>query len=163
MLTQVRWRVNPLTIRERRQNEEVAASSVVSAVKGSKAAHGIVMRGIKAVGGWYRVEMYTNAGPRCRSELCLAGVTSRTNAAAERHVATSPGITGLKTTSSTRCDAQRSSDHSVVIHWRSALIAEEMTLRSATDARGTPMPPGRPGEAVSGDSGRWTCIHDQRH
>jgi hypothetical protein len=68
--TQVRWLANTRTIRERRQNGEIAASSVVFVVKGSKAARGLVKNGIKAAGVWYRVETYTNAGPDSRCELC---------------------------------------------------------------------------------------------
>ena len=68
--TQVRWVANPRTIRERRQNGDIPASSVVFVVKGSKAAQGLVKKGIKAAGVWYRVETYTNAGPDSRCELC---------------------------------------------------------------------------------------------
>jgi len=70
MPTQVRWLANPRTIRERRQNEEIAESSVVFVVKGSKVAPGLVKKLIEAAGVWYRVEMYTNAGPDSRCELC---------------------------------------------------------------------------------------------
>jgi len=68
--TQVRWLANPRIIRERRQNGEIAASSVVFVVKESKAARRLVKNGIKAAGVWYRVETYTNAGPNSRCELC---------------------------------------------------------------------------------------------
>jgi hypothetical protein len=68
--TQVRWLANPRTIRERRQNGEIAASSVVFVVKGSKAAQKLIKKGIKAAGVWYRVEAFTNAGPDSRCELC---------------------------------------------------------------------------------------------
>jgi hypothetical protein len=68
--TQVRWLANPCTIRERRQNGEIAASSVVFEVKGSKAAQVLVKKGIKAAGVWYGVEAYTNEGPDSRCELC---------------------------------------------------------------------------------------------
>jgi hypothetical protein len=68
--TQVRWLANPRTIRERRQNGEIAASSVVFVVKGSKVAQSLVKKGIKAAGVWYRVETYTNEGPDSRCELC---------------------------------------------------------------------------------------------
>jgi hypothetical protein len=37
--TQVRWLANPRTISERKQNGEIAASSVVFVVKGKKVAH----------------------------------------------------------------------------------------------------------------------------
>jgi hypothetical protein len=67
---QVRWLANPRTIRERRQNGEIAASSVVFVVKGNKVAQRLVKMGIKAAGVWYRVETYTNAGPDSRCELC---------------------------------------------------------------------------------------------
>jgi hypothetical protein len=65
------WRLaNPRKIWERRQNGEIAASSVVFVVKGSKAAQGLVNKGIKAAGVWYRVEAYTDKGPDSRCELC---------------------------------------------------------------------------------------------
>jgi len=68
--TKARWLANPRTIRERRQNVEIAASSVVFVVKGSKAGHSLVKKGIKAAGMWHRVETYTNAAPDSRWELC---------------------------------------------------------------------------------------------
>jgi len=68
--TQVRWLANPHTIRESRQNGEIAASSVVFVVKGSNEAQVLVKKGIKAAGVWYRVEAYTNEGPDSRCELC---------------------------------------------------------------------------------------------
>jgi len=67
---QVRWLANPCTIRERRQNGEIAASSVVFVVKGNKVAQRLVRMGIKAAGVWYRVKTHTNAGPDSRCELC---------------------------------------------------------------------------------------------
>jgi len=48
--TQVRWLANPRTIRERRQNGEIAASSVVFVVKGSRVARSLVKKDIKAAG-----------------------------------------------------------------------------------------------------------------
>jgi hypothetical protein len=68
--TQVRWLAIPRTIRERRQNGEIAASSVVFVVKGSRLAQSLIKKGIKAAGVWYRVEALTNAGPDSRCELC---------------------------------------------------------------------------------------------
>ena len=68
--TQVRWLANPRTIRERRQNGEIAASSVVFVMKGSRVAQSLLKKGIKAAGVWYRVETYTNEGPDSRCELC---------------------------------------------------------------------------------------------
>jgi hypothetical protein len=44
--TQVWWLVNPQTIRERRQNGEIAASSVVFVIKGSQVAQSVVKKGI---------------------------------------------------------------------------------------------------------------------
>ena len=67
--TQVWWLANPRAIRERRQIGEIAASSVVFVGKGSKLVKGLVKKGIKAVGVWYRVGAYTNAGPDNRCEL----------------------------------------------------------------------------------------------
>ena len=68
--TQVRSLANPRTIRERRQNREIAASSVVFVVKGSKVAQSLVKTGIKAAGVWYQVETYTSEGPDSRCDLC---------------------------------------------------------------------------------------------
>jgi hypothetical protein len=68
--TQVRWLANPGTIRERRQNGQIAASSVVCVLKGSKVAQSLVKNGMKAAGVWYYVEMHTNAGPDSRYEHC---------------------------------------------------------------------------------------------
>jgi hypothetical protein len=68
--TQVRWLANPHTIRERRQNGEITASSVVFVVKGSKVAQNVMKKGIKAAGVWHRVEAFTSAGPDSRCELC---------------------------------------------------------------------------------------------
>jgi hypothetical protein len=48
--THVRWLANPHTIRERRQKGEIAASSVVFVVKGSKVAQSLVKKGIKVAG-----------------------------------------------------------------------------------------------------------------
>jgi len=67
---QVRWLVNSPTIRERRQNGEIAASLVVFVVMGSMVVQSLFKKGIKAVGMWYRVEMYINEGPESRCELC---------------------------------------------------------------------------------------------
>jgi len=50
--TQVRWLVNPCTIRETRQNGEIAASSVDFILKGSKVAQSVVKEGIKAARVW---------------------------------------------------------------------------------------------------------------
>ena len=51
--TQVRWLANPCIIWERKQNGEIAASSVVLVVKGSQVAQRLVMKGIIAEGVWY--------------------------------------------------------------------------------------------------------------
>jgi len=63
ILTQVLWLANPCTSREWRQNGEIDASLVVFVIKGNKIAQRFVKKGIKAAGLWYRVEMYTDAGP----------------------------------------------------------------------------------------------------
>jgi len=68
--TQVRWLVNPRTIGERRQKGEIATSSVVFVVKGSKVGKDLVKMGNKAAGVWYHVKTYTNVGPHGRCELC---------------------------------------------------------------------------------------------
>jgi len=68
--TQVRWLANHQNIRERRQNGEIAMSSVVFVVMGSRLAQSLIQKGIKAAGVWYRVEAFTNAAPNTRCELC---------------------------------------------------------------------------------------------
>jgi len=61
--TEVRRIANPIAIRKRRQNREIAVSSVISDVKGSKGAQTLVKKGIEAAGVWYPVETYTSTGP----------------------------------------------------------------------------------------------------
>jgi len=51
--TQVRWLEDPRTIRERRQNGEIAVSSVLFVIMGSKVAQSVVEKGIKAAVVWY--------------------------------------------------------------------------------------------------------------
>jgi hypothetical protein len=68
--TQVRWLANPHTIREMRQNGEIAAPSVVLVVKGSRLAQSLIKKGIQSAEVWYHVETFTNAGPDSRCELC---------------------------------------------------------------------------------------------
>ena len=51
--TKVTWLVNPHTIRERRGNGEIATSSVVCIVMGSKVAQCLVTKGIKEAGVSY--------------------------------------------------------------------------------------------------------------
>ena len=96
--TQMRWLANPLTIRERRQNEEIAASSVVLVVKGRKAALKSIKKGFKAAGVWYRVEGFTHAGPGSRCEHCCGWDSLKASAAASPSVATAQAITGQATT-----------------------------------------------------------------
>jgi len=62
--------VNPRTIRERRQNGEITASSVVFVANGSKVAQVFIENSIKAAGVWHRVEAFSNAGPDSSCELC---------------------------------------------------------------------------------------------
>jgi hypothetical protein len=68
--TQVRWLANPRTIRERRLNRDITASSEVFIVKGHKAAQKLIKKGINAAGVWHPVEAFTNVGPDSRCELC---------------------------------------------------------------------------------------------
>jgi hypothetical protein len=68
--TVVQWMANPPTNRERRQNREITALSVVFVVKGSMLAKSLIKKGIKAAGVWYRVEAFTNGGPDSRCQLC---------------------------------------------------------------------------------------------
>ena len=51
--TKVRRLANRRAIRERRQNGEIATSSVVFVVKGSKVAQSLVKKDIKVAGVWY--------------------------------------------------------------------------------------------------------------
>jgi hypothetical protein len=67
---QVRWLANPRTFRDRRQNGEIAASSLVFIVMGNKVTQSLIKKGIKVAGVWYRVEAFMNAGPDSRCELC---------------------------------------------------------------------------------------------
>ena len=60
----------PLCYQGEEVNGEIAASSVVFVVKGSKMAQSLVKKGNKDAGVWYRVETYTNEGPDSRCELC---------------------------------------------------------------------------------------------
>ena len=68
--TQVWSLANPCTIRERRQNAEIAASAVVFIVKGRRVAQNFFKTGIEEAGVWYRVDRYTNTAPDSRFELC---------------------------------------------------------------------------------------------
>jgi hypothetical protein len=68
--TQVRWRANPRTIRQRSQNGEIAGSLVVFVVIGSRLAHSLIKKGIKAAELLYHVVAFTNAGRDSRCELC---------------------------------------------------------------------------------------------
>jgi len=65
----VRWLAIPRTIRESRQNVEIAASSVVFVVQGSRPTQSLIENGIKVAGVWYQLEAFTNAGPDSRYEL----------------------------------------------------------------------------------------------
>jgi hypothetical protein len=55
---------------ERRQNGEIATSSVVFVVKESKVAQSLVRKGIKTAVGWFGVKPYTNERPDSRCEVC---------------------------------------------------------------------------------------------
>ena len=69
MLTQVMGQVNSSTIRERRQNGEIATSSVVFVAMGSTVASSLAKKDLKAAGVWSRVEVYPNKEPDSRCEL----------------------------------------------------------------------------------------------
>jgi hypothetical protein len=60
--THVRWLANLRPIRQRRQNGEIAVSSVVLVVKGSKLTQRIMKKGIKVGEVRDRVATYTNKG-----------------------------------------------------------------------------------------------------
>jgi len=68
--SQVWWLANPQTIRERRENGEISASSVVIVVKRIKVAQSLVNKTIKVAGVWSRVETYTSKGPDSKYVLC---------------------------------------------------------------------------------------------
>jgi hypothetical protein len=68
--TQILWRANPRTIRRRSQNGEIAGSLVVFVVKGSRLAHSLIKKGIKAAELLDHVAAFTNAGRDSRCELC---------------------------------------------------------------------------------------------
>ena len=67
--TQVRILANPGTIRERRQNREIATSLVVFVVNGRELAQSFVRKLIKVAEVWYQVDTYTNEGHDSRCEL----------------------------------------------------------------------------------------------
>jgi len=68
--TQVRWLVNPYTIREKRQKGEIAASSVLFVVIGSKVAQCLVKNETQAAVVRYRVESYRNTDTDSSCKLC---------------------------------------------------------------------------------------------
>jgi hypothetical protein len=57
-------------MRERRENREIAASSVLFIVQGSQVAPSLVKNIIKEVGVRYRVETYTHPGADIWCVLC---------------------------------------------------------------------------------------------
>jgi len=67
---EVPFLTNRRTIRERRLTREIAASSIVFVAKGSKAVQFLMKNGIKAAGGWYRVEAFTNTCSDRSCEIC---------------------------------------------------------------------------------------------
>jgi len=72
--THVRWLANPCTIRVRRQNGEIAASSLLFVITGSRVAQSLGEKCNMAAGVWYRDETYMNEEPDCRCELsCVRG------------------------------------------------------------------------------------------
>jgi len=68
--TQVLRLVTLRTIKKRRQNGEIASSSVVSVRMGSRLAPILIQKGIKATGVWDHFVAFTNAGRDSRCELC---------------------------------------------------------------------------------------------
>jgi len=70
--TKVRWLANHRNIKERWQNREIAASSVVFILQQSKMSQSIVKKGIKAAGLWDHLEMYTNHRPVSRGEIAIS-------------------------------------------------------------------------------------------
>jgi len=96
--TQVRWVANPHTIRERRQNGEIASSLVVFVVKGSRLAQSLIEKGFKAAGVWYRVKAFTNAGPDSRCELCCGWGHIENTCGSKSKCGITPAITVRETT-----------------------------------------------------------------
>jgi len=148
ILAQVRWLAHPRTIRERRQNGEIAASSVVIVVKGNQVAQRLVKKGIKMVRVWYRDEIYTNVGPDSRSELCCGWGHIEIKCSSKPKFGY---CSGHHRTSDHSCNMVGCTDHSAVTRWRSAPTAKEMILRSVTDARRRLKPPGQRGRAGKQD------------
>jgi hypothetical protein len=61
---------SPHSIKESRLRGEIAASSVVFVLKGSKVVRRLVKEGIKATTVWYQGELFTKAGPDTRCKHC---------------------------------------------------------------------------------------------
>ena len=66
----VRWLANPHSIREKRLNGEISASSVGFVLEGDMVGWRPVKGGIMLAGGWYQVEPFTNVGPDSRCDHC---------------------------------------------------------------------------------------------
>jgi len=146
--TQVRWLAKPCPIRERRQNREIAASSVVFVVKGSRVAQSLVKNGINGRGSGTESKRTRTKDLTAGVNSAAGGATLRTSAAASPNVATAQAITGRATTNAMWWDALQSRDHSAATHWRSAQIAKDTISRSAEGVRRRPKPPKRRGRAA---------------
>jgi len=73
--TLVPWLANRRTIRERRQNGEIAASSVVFVVMGNKVAQSFIKKGIKAV--WRKSRIRRSRTADCVGSHENGGFVSR--------------------------------------------------------------------------------------
>jgi hypothetical protein len=68
--TQVQWLVNSYTMRERRQNGEIATSSVLFVVNESKLTQSLIKKEIQVPWDRYRVKEFTNVSPQRGCMLC---------------------------------------------------------------------------------------------
>jgi hypothetical protein len=138
---------NPPTIKERRQNREIAVPLLVFIVIGSMVEKRLIKGGINVAGEWYLVELFTNAGPDSRCEFfCRQG-----------HIDNICGnkpkcgyCSGNHRTSDHKCNevgCTANRDHSAATHSSSTPIAKEITVQAADGAQGRAKPPERRGRA----------------
>jgi hypothetical protein len=68
--TQAWWLVNPRTLRERGENREIATSSVLFFVNGSRVGQTLMQKGIRLAAVCYRVKTYMKERADTRCEYC---------------------------------------------------------------------------------------------
>jgi hypothetical protein len=141
--TEVRRQANTCTIRGRRQNGEIATSSVVSIVTVSTVAQSSVKKGIKAVGVCYQVETYMNEGHDSRRKLrCGRGdIVNKCGRMPKCGYCSGHHWTGDHKCNDVGCTAKQRSLAATC--WRSALIAKEITSQSLSGAGRRGIPPKR--------------------